>query len=263
MEAWRQESIPLFATVLSPATETAPVKETAQQTREELIERHLPLVTFTVNRMSEFLGSGVMEREDAIGYGIKGLISAVDGFDPSKGATFATYAVLRIRGAIIDAARAMDILPRTQRQRIRDLEQANQDLASQLGRWPTVKELALKTGQSIDEVRQIQAHRGMQVVSLENTTSSRDEDYEWQLEDPDESVDPAVVVDRKAVSGLLTSAMNNLDNRERQIINMLYNQGLPLRDIGKRLSISESRVSQIHRRILDRLRAQLQRWDAA
>lgn len=253
----------MFATVLSQATETDPVEETTQQTREELIERHLPLVTFTVNRMSEFLGSGVMEREDAIGYGVKGLISAVDNFDPTKGATFATYAVLRIRGAIIDAARAMDILPRTQRQRIRDLEQANQDLAAQLGRWPTVKELALKTGQSIGEVRQIQANRNMNVVSLEQSTSSRDEEYEWQLEDPDETVDPAVVVDRKAVSALLGTAMNNLDLRERQILHMLYNQGLPLRDIGKVLSISESRVSQIHRRTLDRLRSQLRRWDAA
>ena len=253
----------MFATVFSPATETETVEAPPEQTREDLIERHLPLVTFTLNRMSEFLGSGVMEREDAFSCGVKGLISAVDNYDPSRGTTFSTYAVLRIRGAIIDAARARDILPRTQRQRIRELDQVNQDLAAQLGRWPTVKELSLKTGLSIDEVRRIQAQRGLHVVSLEQATSSRDEDYDWQIEDPDESIDPAHVADRKAVSKLLSTAMNTLESRERQILHLLYNEGLPLKDIGKHLSISESRVSQIHRRILERLRAQLRRWDAA
>ena len=253
----------MFATVLSPATETETVDESAKQTREQLIERHLPLVTFTVNRMTEFLGSGVMEREDALGYGVKGLISAVDNFDTTKGATFATYAVLRIRGAIIDAAREMDILPRTQRHRIREVEQTSWDLATQLGRWPTVKELALKTGLPINEVKLLQSQRGMQVLSLEQTMSSRDEDYEWQVEDPDQSIDPARVADRKAVSKLLATAMTSLDRRERQILHMLYNQELPLRVIGTKLSISESRVSQIHQRTLSRLRAHLQAKDAA
>ena len=104
---------------------------------------------------------------------------------------------------------------------------------------------------------------GLLVVSLEQATSSRDEDYDWQIEDPDESIDPAHVADRKAVSKLLSTAMNTLESRERQILHLLYNEGLPLKDIGKHLSISESRVSQIHRRILERLRAQLRRWDAA
>jgi len=255
--------MPLFATVFSPATEIDPVNETEQQTRDHLIERHLPLVTFTVNRMSEFLGAGVMEREDAISYGVKGLISAVDGFDKSRGTTFATYAVVRIRGAVLDAARSLDILPRSQRQRIREVEQATSELSNYLGRWPTVKELAMKTGFSIVDVKTLQSQRGMQVQSLEQTTSSRDEDHEWQIEDPDETIDPASVVDRKAVLALLSAAMTSLDQRERQIIHMLYNQGLPLRVIGNHLSISESRVSQIHKRTLARLRAHLQARDAA
>ena len=261
MDALQSGVLPL--SVFSSATEKAPAGTASQPTREELIERHLPLVTFTVKRMSEFIGSGVMEREDAIGYGVKGLISAVDNYDPAKGTMFSTYAVLRIRGAIIDAARAMDMLPRTQRQRIRDLEQVNQELASQLGRWPTVKELALKTGHSIDEVRQIQAHRGMQVISLDQTVTSRDEELELQVEDPDDSVDPAHVADRKAVSKLLSSAMDTLDRRERQILHLIYNEGLPLKDIGRHLSISESRVSQVHRRTIERLRSHLRRWGAA
>jgi RNA polymerase sigma factor (sigma-70 family) len=109
--------------------------------------------------MSEFLGSGVMDREDAIGYGSKGLIAAVDNFDASKGTSFASYAIMRIRGAIIDAAREMDILPRSQRRRMREVEGANMELANQLGRWPTVKELAMKTGLSIEEVKALQDQR--------------------------------------------------------------------------------------------------------
>jgi RNA polymerase sigma factor for flagellar operon FliA len=253
----------LFTTVLSPATETETVDESAKQAREQLIERHLPLVTFTVNRMTEFLGSGVMEREDAIGYGVKGLISAIDNFDTTRGATFSTYAVLRIRGAIIDAARAMDILPRTQRHRIREIEQTTWDLATQLGRWPTVKELALKSGLPINEVKLLQSQRGMQVQSLEQSMSSRDDDYEWQIEDPDESVDPANVADRQAVSKTLATAMHSLEKRERLILHMLYTQELTLRVIGAHLSISESRVSQIHQRTLARLRAHLQTKGAA
>jgi RNA polymerase sigma factor for flagellar operon FliA len=252
----------LFATVLSPAADTS-TNEAPQQTREQLIERHLPLVTFTVNRMTEFLSAGIMEREDAIGYGVKGLISAVDNYDASKGTTFSTYAVMRIRGAIIDAARAMDILPRTQRQRIKDVEQTSWDLATKLGRWPTVKEISLRSGLPIEEVKLLQSQRGMQVQSMEQAMSSRDEDYEWQLEDPDETVDPAAVVDRKAVSKLLGTAMNSLEKRERQIIHMHYNQGMPFRLIGAQLNISESRVSQLHHRILSRLRNHFQAMDAA
>ena len=253
----------MFATVRSPAAESEQLDETPQHSREQLIERHMDLVPFTVGRMTEFLGSGVMEREDAIGYGVKGLISAVDKYDSTKGAAFSTSAVLRIRGAIMDAARAMDILPRTQRHRIREVEQTTWDLTTQLGRWPTVKELSLKLGRPTNEIKQLQDQRGMQVQSLEQTMSSRDEDYEWQIEDPDESGNPASVVERKAVSKLLATAMSSLETRERQILHMLYNQELPLRAIGANLSISESRVSQIHKRTLTRLRGHLQANDAA
>ena len=253
----------MFATVLSPATESVSTREAPQQTREQLIERHLPLVTFTVNRMSEFLSAGIMEREDAIGYGVKGLISAVDHYDESKGTTFSTYAVMRIRGAIIDAARTMDLLPRTQRQRIREVEQVSWDLATMLGRWPTLKEISLKTSLPIEEVKLLQSQRGMQVQSMEQAMSGRDEEYEWQLEDPDETVDPAAVVDRKAISKVLGAAMDSLEKRDREILDMHYNQDLPFRVIGSQLNISESRVSQLHHRILSRLRSHFETVDAA
>jgi RNA polymerase sigma factor for flagellar operon FliA len=146
---------------------------------------------------------------------------------------------------------------------MREIEQATSDLAHHLGHWPSVKELALKTGFSIADVRTLQGQRGIQVHSLEHSTSSRDEDYEWQIEDTDEAIDPACVADRKAVSMSLAAAMKSLEHRERQILHMRYNQGLPLRAIGDRLKISESRVSQIHHRTLSRLRAHLRAHDVA
>ena len=126
-----------------------------------------------------------------------------------------------------------------------------------------LKELALKTGLPIAEVKQLQDQRGTQVHSLEQTQSNREEDYEWQLADPDESLHPASVVDRKAVSQMLSTAMNSLDKRERRILRMLYKQGLPLRVIGNQLGISESRVSQLHKRSLARLRNRMQAEDVA
>lgn len=227
------------------------------QTREQRIESHLPLVSYTVNRMTGLLTSGVMEREDAISHGIDGLISAVDNFDPDKGCTFSTYAVTRIRGAILDAARAMDFVPRAQRQRIRELEKVTWEMATALGRWPTAKELSLKASLPVKEVKQLQAMRGS-MQSLDRVMSGRDEDWDWQPEDPDESVDPEAMIDRQGVSSLLSDAMLSLQARDRQIIDLYYNHGLPFRAIGERLNISESRVSQLHNRIISRLRSHME-----
>ena len=240
-----------------------PVTKPADPTRMQLIERHLPLVTFTVNRMTEFL-TGVMERDDAIGYGVKGLINAIDNYDPTKGTTLSTYAMVRIRGAIIDAARTMDFLSRGERGRIRNLERANWKLAIELGRWPTVKELSDETGLATNDVKRLRDGRTSRVLSLELAMSScYVEGTKWQIEDQDESIDPAGEADRRTVLQLLVAAVKSLDERERQRIQMHSRQELPMRIIGARLSISESRVGQIHRRSLSRLRAKLEAQQAA
>jgi RNA polymerase sigma factor FliA len=231
--------------------------------REKLIERHLPLVTFTVERMTQFLSAGVMERKDAIGYGTHGLINAIDNFDESKGCSFSSYAMLRIRGAIIDAARANDIVPRSQRKLMREVEEANWDLANQLGRSPTVKEIALRTGFGIDQIRTLMDTRGARIQSLDSASSHSDEPYEREIEDQDESIDPAAVLERKATADVLRIATGTLRERDQTIIDMRYRQGLAFRTIGQRLNISESRVSQIHLRILGSLKKTLISFDAA
>ncbi len=229
-----------------------------QPTRDQLIERNLPLVAYVVNRMSASFLSGIMEREDALGFGAKGLIQAVDSYDVSRGVAFSSFASLRIRGAIIDAARELDILPRSLRRKIRDVESANQELANSLGRWPTVKEVSLRTGLPIHDVHALMDQRGARVVSLEQSATSHDESYEWEVEDHDEAIDPAAVTDRKAMLKLLGEAMDHLAPRDREVIQLRYFKNMPFRSIGKTLNISESRVCQIHVRIIGSLRKRIQ-----
>ena len=124
--------------------------------RQEMITRHMPLVAFVVGRMStdnqKTLG---LDREEALAYGIEGLIQSVDAFDETRGTSFASFAVRRIRGSILDAIRKMDPLPRSVRKNTREVEASSQELAAALGRWPTPKEIAFRMGISPDQLHEI------------------------------------------------------------------------------------------------------------
>ena len=142
--------------------------------RQEMIMQHMPLVAFVVSRMStdnqKTLG---LDREDALAYGTEGLIQAVDAFDEERGTSFASFAVRRIRGAILDAIRKMDPLPRSLRKSTREIEQASQELAASLGRWPTSKEIALRMGLPHEQLDGIMRHAGQRFVSLEHALQDR------------------------------------------------------------------------------------------
>jgi RNA polymerase sigma factor for flagellar operon FliA len=127
--------------------------------RQDMIMKNMPLVAFVVSRMSsdnhKTLG---LDREDALAYGIEGLIQAVDAFDPERGTSFASFAVRRIRGSILDAIRKADPLPRSVRRSAREIEAASQDLAGHLGRWPTHKEVAVRLGTPVEHGRRCFQH---------------------------------------------------------------------------------------------------------
>src|SRR3990172_5787208 len=134
--------------------------------RGEMILKHMPLVAFVVNRLSTDRSRTLgLDREDAMSYGIEGLIQAVDGFDETRGTRFASFAVRRIRGAILDAVRRQDPLPRSLRRSARQVEQAAQELAVQLGRWPTRNELAMRLGTTPRAVQEIQGHASSHFIS--------------------------------------------------------------------------------------------------
>jgi RNA polymerase sigma factor for flagellar operon FliA len=229
------------------------------ETREEMIVRNLPLVTFIVGKMADESGASPIDREDAIAYGTEGLIQAVDNYDPSRGVTFASYAIRRIRGAILDAIRRNDLLPRSLRKSTRELEAANLELANMLGRWPTVKELAMRLGMPLDQVRSIMGHGSSRVISLEKMMGdgSSDGAGTWEAADPDTTPDPAAAVDRKAASQLLGQAVDALSYRDKEIVRLRYGKAMPFHEIGKRMNLSESRVCQLHKRILSGLNKHL------
>src|SRR5262245_20637318 len=192
--------------------------------RDDMIVKNLPLVSFVVSKMSDESGNSVFEREDAVAYGVEGLIQAVDNFDPSRGTTFASFAIRRIRGSILDAIRRMDVLPRSLRKNAREIEKATLDLANLLGRWPTQNELAFRLGIPVRELRLLQHQTSSRLVSLERVMEDRanESGTAWEAMDPDEFGDPAMETDRRASMLLLDDALHRLPARDRAILQLRY-----------------------------------------
>jgi RNA polymerase sigma factor for flagellar operon FliA len=225
-----------------------------------MIVRHMPLVAFVVSRMStdnqKTLG---LEREDALAYGIEGLIQAVDAFDEERGTSFASFAIRRIRGSILDAIRKMDPLPRSLRKSAREVEQASQELAAALGRWPTSKEIAVRLGIPMDQLHGIMRHAGSKFISLEHALQDRSGENAPSLDpvDDDDTGDPAKAADHNASLAMLDIVLHDLNARDRAILKLRYSENKPFHVIGQMLGLSESRVCQLHKRILSTLRRQL------
>jgi RNA polymerase sigma factor for flagellar operon FliA len=229
-----------------------------QGTREEMIVTNLPLVSFVVRKMG-IEATGAIDREEAHAYGVEGLIKAVDSFDPERGTAFSSFAIQRIRGSVLDAIRRSDLVPRSLRKSLRELERTSLELATVYGRWPTVRELAMSLGSTVDEVKQLIGHSGSRVLSLDMmmTGDAFEDTPPWEPTDEHEFSDPAAEVDHKALLSLLDGAINILSSRDREIVHMRYRKAMSFAAIGKLLGVSESRVCQLHRNILRRLREQL------
>jgi RNA polymerase sigma factor for flagellar operon FliA len=220
----------------------------------------MPLVAFVVSRMStdnqKTLG---LDREDALAYGVEGLIQAVDAFDESRGTSFASFAVRRIRGSILDAIRKMDPLPRSLRKSTREVEHVSQELSAALGRWPTPKEIAFRMGIPIEQLDGIQRHAGSKFISLDHALQDRGGDSSPAFDpvDDDESGDPAKAADHNASLMLLDEALRRLGARDRAILRLRYSDSKPFHEIGQMMGLSESRVCQLHKRILSVLKRQI------
>ncbi len=229
--------------------------------REATILKNLPLVTFVVNRLStDRINTLGLDREDAIGFGTEGLIQAIDGFDESRGTAFASFAIRRIRGSILDAVRRQDPLPRSIRRSTRRVDQAVQELATRLGRWPTRKEVAMRLGISPTDVQEIQKHASSRFVSLENVlqqAAGESGGGRWDPADHDDRSDPAIAAERQAALHQLNEAMSILKERDLAILRLRYGESKPFHEVGRLLGLSESRVCQLHKRILSVLRKEL------
>lgn len=231
-----------------------------QGARDRLILTYAPLVKYVAGRLGAGLPAHV-EESDLVSYGLIGLIGAIERFDLSREIKFETFAISRIRGAIIDELRALDWVPRSVRSRAREIERAIGQLEAQLHRAPTDEEIAAKLGippeeleESLDEISR------SSIVALDElwTVSNTGDQVSLidTLEDPD-SVDPQRNLTEGELREAIAEAIASLPEREKIVVTLYYYEELTLREIGDVLGVTESRVSQLHTKAILRLRGHL------
>jgi RNA polymerase sigma factor for flagellar operon FliA len=232
--------------------------------RERLILHYAPLVKYVASRVATGLPASV-DQADLVSYGMFGLIDALQKFEPGRGNKFETYAIPRIRGAIIDELRAMDWVPRSVRFKQREIEKALTDLESMLKRQPSDAELAERLGMSLRELHEVITQISfVSVLALDETVSvGADRGEKVSLVDTlaDKGFDPSTGVESQETRSLLAAAINELSEREKIVVTLYYFEGLTLAEIGDILGVTESRVCQIHTKAVGVLRGQMTEYD--
>ena len=232
--------------------------------RERLILHYAPLVKYVASRVATGLPSSV-DQADLVSYGMFGLIDALEKFEPERGNKFETYAIPRIKGAIIDELRAMDWVPRSVRFKAREIEKAYSDLESILKRAPSEKEIAERLGVSLRElhevINQISFVQVLQLDEILSVGSDRGEQVSLLDTLADRGSDPTAGLEGQETRGLLAVAINSLSEREKIVVTLYYFEGLTLAEIGEILGVTESRVCQIHTKAVGQLRLQFVETD--
>ncbi len=229
--------------------------------RERLVVAYSPMVKFVAGRLGAGLPSHV-EDADLISYGLVGLIGAIERFEPERGIKFETFAMTRIRGAIIDELRSLDWVPRSVRSRAREIEAAQTKLEHELQRAPSEAELAAKLNMTEEELQSALLEiANSSVYALDElwTVSDSSGDQVSLLDTiADESAaDPQEALASTEVKDLLTEAIGGLPEREQLVVALYYYENLTLREIGEVLGVTESRVSQLHTKAVMRLKSSL------
>jgi RNA polymerase sigma factor for flagellar operon FliA len=241
----------------------APNRLTLEE-QQQLVMQYAPLVR-RVARSLPLEIPGLLEFEDAVGYGTCGLVEAVRRYDPSKGTNFHAYAVQRIRGAMIDAFRRMDRLSRTMRQKARDVQRAQSELETLLGRSPNDHEAAAHLGISVEQYRDASSNSRWVTVSLDRMLERDDDGDSFpaaEMPTAEEDIDFTRSFEEKELYEDLARSVQGLPERERLVVSLYYVEHLTMKDIAAVLSVSETRVSQLHAQAVKRLRRALLR-DAA
>jgi RNA polymerase sigma factor for flagellar operon FliA len=233
-----------------------------ERARERLVVAYSPLVKYVAGRMSSGLPAHV-EEADLISYGLLGLIGAIERFDPEREIKFETFAVARIRGAIIDELRSLDWVPRSVRARAREIERMHAKLEHDLQRSPSEEEVAARLDMSVEEFREA-------LLEIANSSVLALDDL-WTVTDPGGgqvslldpirdpgAVDPQEEIDATELKDRIAVAIESLPDRERLVIALYYYESLTLREIGEVLGVTESRVSQLHTKAVLGLRSNLQ-----
>ena len=225
--------------------------------REKLIIEYAPLVKLVAGRLSMYLGYNV-EYDDLVGYGVFGLIDAIDKFDMMKDVKFETYASLRIRGAILDQIRKMDWIPRTIRQRQKKIETVMKEIEATKGRAATDEEIASALGISDDEYTDWQSQ--MKITGVVSLNEYMEQGGPELAADKSRSAGfemPEEVVEQVELKEKLKEALEVLTEKERKVVVLYYYEDLTLKEISQVLEVSESRVSQLHTKALVKMRTKM------
>ncbi len=227
-----------------------------QALRNRLMEAYLPIVKYNAERICARLPNEV-ENDDLVSAGVFGLVAAIDSFDLGRGVKFETYCAPRIRGAMLDELRTMDWVPRLVRSRVAKLEEASRTLEAELGRSPSEGELARRLRLSSPELDKLMRDgTAVSVVSLSRkhyATDSNREVCEIDVLEDKRGADPLAETQKKDLKDLVTRGLNRA---ERLVLILYYYEAMTMKEIGAVLDLSESRVSQLHSAILERLKSQ-------
>ena len=231
----------------------------AQQLRDALIVHYSPLVKYVAGRVAVGLPQNV-DQADLVSYGIFGLIDAIEKFDLDRGYKFETYAIARIKGAIIDELRSIDWVPRSVRSKARALEKAYSKLESQMHRTPTDAELADELGMSDTQLQTTFSQISfIGLVALDEMLGGERGGDSMSLGDtiPDKADGPVAAYEVEEMRQILANAINDMPEREKIVLTLYYYEGLTLAEIGQVLGVTESRVCQIHTKAVLQLRSRI------
>ncbi len=229
------------------------------EAKRALVVQYLDVVRYVVARLGNLnqAAGGALEKEDLVQFGVLGLIDAIDRFRPEVGVKFETYAIPRVRGAILDAVRNLDWVPRSVRSSARRLEVATADVTQKMGREAADQEIAGRLAVTVEELQRILMDAGTVLVPVRNSPGSSAQDDSGPDQLCEEGPDPLEDLVARESKTLLAEAIRALPERFRQVIALYYYEELKFGEIGRMLNISESRVSQIHAEILRNLRNHL------
>ena len=224
--------------------------------REQLIAEYAQLVKLVAGRLSMYLGYNV-DYEDLVSYGIFGLIDAIDKFDCLKEVKFETYASLRIRGAILDQIRKMDWIPRTIRQRQKQMDTVMKEIEQRTGREATDEEVAAGLGISPDEFLEWQTQlKANNIISL-NEYVEQGSDISSEKSPAGSYEMPEAVVEKSELKEMLEEALELLTEKEKKVVLLYYYEDLTLKEISRVLEVSESRISQLHTKALQKMKTKM------
>lgn len=235
------------------------IKIKSSELRDKIILEYAPLVKVVAGRLSMYLGYNV-EYEDLVSYGIFGLIDAIDKYDTTKAVKFETYASLRIRGSILDQIRKMDWIPRTIRQRQKKIDAVIKELEAKQGRNATDEEIAGALGISEGEYQEWQSQ--MMVTNVVSLNEFLDQGSEVPIEkNSAQKFDaPEEVLERNELKKMLADSLELLTEKERRVILLYYYEELTLKEISNILEVSESRISQLHTKALQKMKVKLGKY---